>query len=217
MSTWIEPPPQQKGMGCFGKGCLILSIFFVVLVIAFAGGTYMAVRYLRSEYFPRTGTQLPVAAPSEQEQQVALEKWDTFERQARAHQPARIEMTQDELNALIASEPVLRGKAHVTLDGDIARLRVTIPMGQVRWLAGHYMNGECTVQSGTTGDPGDVRITNIVVNDRPIADEAMQWQYGPWSVRRYINDWSSHERVRKFEIRDGRVILETTGKEEEAQ
>jgi len=48
-AAWIEPPPPQRGMGCFAKGCLILVIFFIVLGIAFVGGSYLAIRYLRSE------------------------------------------------------------------------------------------------------------------------------------------------------------------------
>jgi hypothetical protein len=211
MTTWIEPPPPQKRMGCFAKGCLILCVFFIFLGVAFVGGTYMAIRYLRSEYFPTTAVELPAASPTEPEQQAALGRWQTFENHARAHQAARIEMTADELNALVASESFLRGKVHVTLDGDVAHLKVSIPLEQVRWLAGHYMNGEATVQSGATGDPGDVRITNVMVNGRSVADEAMQWQYGPWSVRRYINDWSADQNLKTFEIRDGRVILETKG------
>jgi len=79
----------------------------------------------------------------------------------------------------------------------------------VRWLRGHYMNGECTVQSGPTRDPGNIRITSIVVNDRPVPDEALQWQYGPWSVRRYINDRSADVNLKTFEIRDNKVILES--------
>jgi hypothetical protein len=215
MTTWIEPPPAQKGMGCFGKGCLILGILLVFLCLAFIGGTYMAVRYLRTEYFPRTSVALPAAAPTDAEQVAAMAKWEAFESQARAHQPARIELTADELNALIAAEPALRGKAHVSIDGDTAKLKVSIPLGNMRWLGGHYMNGECTVQSGASGDPGDARITSIIVNDRPVPDEALQWQYGPWSVRRYINDWSTDQKVQKFDIRDGKVILETRADREQ--
>src|SRR5947207_195667 len=111
--TWIEPPPPQKGMGCFAKGCLILIAFVVLLCVAFVGGSYLAVRYLRTEYFPRMRAPLPTAAPGVQSPQEVRMRWDAFERAARAHQPARIELSADDINALIASEPSLRGKANV--------------------------------------------------------------------------------------------------------
>jgi hypothetical protein len=209
MTTYIEPPPPQKGMGCFAKGCLIVVCFFLLLCVAFVGGTYVAIRYLKSEYLPQTATDLPTATPSEQEQQAVVAKWDAFETHARAHESARIELTADELNALIAAEPMLRGKAHVTLEGDIGRLKVSIPLTNMRWVQGRYMNGECTVQSGPTGAPDELRLTNAVVNDRPVPDEVLQMQYSPWSIRRFMNDWSSDQNLKTAEIRDGKVILET--------
>ena len=50
-SSWIEPPPAQRGLGCFAKGCLILVVFFILLALAFVAGTYYAAKYLRTEYF----------------------------------------------------------------------------------------------------------------------------------------------------------------------
>src|ERR1700720_1677013 len=94
-ATWIEPPPPQRGLGCFGKGCLILLVFFILLGLAFAGGTWLALRYLRSEYFPATQVQLPAAAATEDEQQSVRSRWDAFEKAARAHRAARIELTAD--------------------------------------------------------------------------------------------------------------------------
>ena len=211
MTTWIEPPPPQKGMGCFAKGCLILVVFFVLLLCAFIAGSFLAARYLRSHYFPTTSIELPAAAPTEREEQAIRARWQAFDTHARAHEPARIELSVDELNALIASEPELRGKAHVTIEDNVARLKVSILLDEVWWLRGHYINGECTVQSSVSGHPGDIQIRSVIVNGRPVAEEALQWQYGPWSVRRYINDWSAAKNLKTFEIRDGKVILETKG------
>jgi hypothetical protein len=211
--TWIEPPPPQKGMGCFAKGCLILVAFFVLLAIAFVGGTYLAVRYFRSEYFPTTRASLPPAVASEQAQQDARARWDAFESAARAHQPARIELTADDVNALLASEPVLRGKAHATIEGNVGYLQVSVPLDdlQLRWLRGHYLNAECTVESGPGGDPDQARITQIVVNGRAVGDDVLRWQYRSWSLHNYISQWSSSKNLEQFEIADGKVLLQTRG------
>jgi hypothetical protein len=208
-ATWIEPPPPQRGLGCFGKGCLILLVFFILLGLAFVAGTYVALRYLRSEYFPATQVQLPTGSATEDEQQSVRSRWDAFEKAARAHRAARIELTANDLNALIASEPDLRGKASVSIDNDVARLQVSIPLGDVRWLKGHYLNAECTVQSEIGGNPADARVTSIVVNGRPVGEDVLRWQYGSWSVRRYISDWADERNLETFEIGDGKVILET--------
>lgn len=207
---WIEPPPPQRGMGCFSKGCLILTVFFIVLALAFIGGTFYAVRYLRSNYFPKTQVELPANRASEREQQLALANWKIFERKARAHMPARIEMTADELNALIASNPKLRDKAYVTIEDNVARLRVSAPISSSRWLRGHYINGECTVQSASSGDPEDARITNVIVNGHVVEEAALTWRY-PWSLRSFISHWTDENNLKTFDLREGKVILETKG------
>jgi hypothetical protein len=214
-ATWIEPPPPQKGMGCFAKGCLILIAFFILLGLAFIGGTFFAVRYLRTAYFPTTPVQLPATSATDQEQQLVRARWYSFERAARAHTAARLELTADELNSLIAAEPKLRGKAFVSIDNNVARIQVSIPLDEVRLLRGHYINAECTVQSAVTGNPSDARITSIAVNGRPLGEEALRWQYGSWSLHRYLSEWSDENNLKTLEIRDGKVILESKGSESE--
>ena len=210
-TAWIEPPPPQRGMGCFAKGCLILVVFVIVLVIAFVGGSYVAIRYLRSEYFPMTHVQLSTSMATEQEQETVRARWDAFEKAARASEPARIELTADDLNALIDSEPKLRGKAHVSIENNVGHLEVSIPLGDVRWLRGHYINAECTVQSAADGSPADARVTRIVVNGRPMGEEVLRWHYRSWSLRRYMSDWSNDNNLKRFEIENAKVVLQTKG------
>lgn len=205
----VEPPPAQRGTGCCAKGCLILVVFFIALGIAFVGGSYLAVRYLRTEYFPRTHVQLSTTMAPEPEQEAVRVRWDAFEKAARAGEPARIELTVNDLNALIDSDPKLRGKAHVSIDNNAGHLQVSVPLGEVRWLRGHYINAECTVQPAVGGNPADARITSIVVNGHPVGEEVLRWQYGSWSVRRYISDWSNDNNLEKFEIENGKVLLQT--------
>jgi hypothetical protein len=198
-------------MGCFAKGCLILIAFFIVLGMAFIGGTYVAVRYLKSEYFPTTGVQLPANVATETEQQTARARWTEFENAARARKPARVEFTADELNALIASKPKLRGKAYVSIDNNIAQLRLSARLSDVQWLKGHYINAECAIQSVPSKDPRDARITRIVVNGRQLGDEVLRWQYRSWSLRYYLTEWMEENDLKTFEIADNKIILETKG------
>jgi hypothetical protein len=199
-------------MGCFAKGCLTLIAFFVFLGLAFIGGTYFAVRYLRTSYFPTTRVEVPAATATEEEQQSARAHWYAFERAARAHTPARIELTADELNALIASEPKLRAKAHVSITDNIGRLQVSVPLDDARFFRGHYINAECTVEAAEDGNPDDALLTRVVINGKTMPGDALNWR-GPWSLHRYISDWTESRDLKKFEIRDGKVILETRGGE----
>jgi hypothetical protein len=197
-------------MGCFGKGCLILIAFVVFLAVAFTGGTILAVRFLRTSYFSTAPVQLPASAATEEEQRAARANWYDFENAARAHTARRIEMTATQLNALIASEPDLRGKAFVKIEDETARLRISVSLDDLRLLRGHYMNAECTVQSAPDGDPGRARVTNIVVNGKSVGEDALNWR-GPWGFRRFIEQWTEKDNIKTFQIAGGKVILESRG------
>ena len=105
---------------------------------------------------------------------------------------------------------LLAANSHVN---NVARLQVSVPLGDLRWVKGHYLNAECTVQSAVAGNPADARITSIVVNGRSVGEDVLRWQYGSWSLHRYISDWSDERNLQTFEIGDGKVILETKSTE----
>jgi hypothetical protein len=212
-SSWIEPPPQRHGLGCFAKGCLILVVFFILLGLSFVAGTYYAVKYWKTEYFSNHHERLAASRATVQEEQDVRARWDEFEKAARTNQAARIELRADDINALIASEPKLRGNAFVTIEDSTAHLQISFPIGEGRWLRGRYINAQCSVQSGPGGKPEDARITSIMVNGRPVGEEFLSWQYGAWSFKRYIGDWTTQNNLKTFEITDGKVILETSGSE----
>jgi hypothetical protein len=212
-SSWIEPPPAQRGLGCFAKGCLILVVFSILLALAFVAGTYFAAKYLRTEYFSIHHERLPISQATVEEEQAVRSRWDEFEKAAHAHEAARIALSADDLNALIASESKLHGNAYVTIEDNTAHLQLSMPIGKARWLNGRYLNAQCSVQSAPNGKPEDARITSIVVNGRPVGEEILSWQYGTWSFKRYITDWTGRTNLKTFEISDGRIILETDGLE----
>ncbi len=209
-ASWIEPPPPQRSMGCFGRGCLIFVVFILVLAAAFAAGTFLAVRYLRTSYFVTAPAELPASNATDQERELVRAKWYEFERAARAHTASRVELTADELNALISSERDLRGKAFVSIEGNTARLQLSIPLSFSRLMKGRYMNAECTVQSDPDGVPANAHITSVIVNGKPVAEDVLDYR-GPYGFRHYLEQWSEQAALKTFEIKDGKVIFESRG------
>jgi len=208
-SSWIEPPPERHGVGCFVKGCLILVVFFICLGLAFVAGYYFA---QKRDYFSSHHEPLPTSRATVEEENAVRERWDSFEKAAHANEPARIELSADDLNALIAAEPKLRGDVYVTIDGSNAHLQISMPLGKGRWFRGRYINAQCSVQSGPSRKPEDVRVTGVVVNGKPVGEEALSWRDGSLpSFRSYIADWIGQSNLKTFEISDGNVILETNG------
>jgi hypothetical protein len=52
------------------------------------------------------------------------------------------------------------------------------------------------------------------VNGRPVGEEILSWEYGSWSFKRYMLDWTGRTNLKTFEISDGKIILETNGSEQ---
>ena len=121
MNTWVEAPPPRKGLGCFGRGCLILLVFAIVLAIACFAGMYWGLHrhsalFYGSYWLAKTRsiaeapTSVPEFSGSDQQIQRARGGWQDFEQKTRAGQPAEIELSADDINALIATSDDLRGK-----------------------------------------------------------------------------------------------------------
>src|SRR6516165_9007734 len=111
MNTWVEAP-QRSSLGCFGRGCLILLVFLIVLAIACLAGMYWGLHrhsalFYGSYWLAKTRSLAEAPAPvpesnaSDQQIQVAQERWQEFEQKSRAGQPAEIELSADDINALI--------------------------------------------------------------------------------------------------------------------
>src|SRR5204862_8040060 len=103
-SSWIEPPPAQRGLGCFAKGCLILVVFFILLALAFVAGTYFAAKYWRNEYFSIHHESMPISQAALEEEQAVRVRSDAVEKATHGYQSVRIDVTGVDLNALFASE-----------------------------------------------------------------------------------------------------------------
>ncbi|HEX8280360.1 MAG TPA: hypothetical protein VF551_03200 [Chthoniobacterales bacterium] len=136
-------------------------------------------------------------------------RWKAFERAARRGERARIELTDDEINALLTNDPDLRGKALVDIRGNVGHVRVSIPLDKLVFMGGRYLNGEATVESSPDGDPAKARISNILIGNQPMADDFLDRRIFGSSLRSYITDWVNEQNLSSFRIEGGRVIGET--------
>src|ERR1700745_1396043 len=140
MNTWVEAPPRQKGLGCFARGCLILLVFAIVLAIACFAGVYWGfqrhsaivhgIYWLgKTHSTPAEPMPVPEFAASDEQIRVVRERWQDFEQKTRAGQAAEIELTADDINALIATTENFPGKMFASIDGNQLRLQVSAPIG----------------------------------------------------------------------------------------
>ncbi|HWX16262.1 MAG TPA: hypothetical protein VNY07_06715 [Chthoniobacterales bacterium] len=219
MNTWIEPPPpQRKGMGCFGRGCLILLVFALVLILACCAGLYWGYRnhsaLVRGAYFlakthaitdsPRP---LPQYNAPEQEIQAVKGRWQDFEHAVQERQPAEIELTADEINGLIEANRHARGKAFVSIEGNRLSLQTSVPLGKFLGQSGYYLSGDITIQSDAAASLAKPRLESVALNSQPVPHDLLDWKYHSRSLRDYLAEYSPIQDLGTIQIRDGKVIL----------
>lgn len=227
MTSWIEPPPKRKGMGCFGKGCLLIIVFLVLLVVAFVIGFY-------------TGTkpkEIPQVQTTEDEQNAVRVRWDDFEAGTQTEQviapipapspaseetpseaapspvptppnPNRIELTASDINALISRGRRTRGKAFVSIDNDVARVQMTIPLEKLGFR-GRSLNAEFAVRPSPDHSPRNLQITKLSMSGVP--DAVLNTLLGTHSVQGYVDEFASAHGITSFTIENNKVILEKSG------
>jgi hypothetical protein len=219
MNTWIEPPPpHRKRMGCFTRGCLILLVFAIVLILACCAGLYWGYRnhsaVVRGAYFlakthaitdsPRP---LPQYNAPEQEIQAVKGRWQDFEHAVQERQPAEIELTADEINGLIEANRHARGKAFVSIEGNRLSLQTSVPLGKFLGQSGYYLSGDITIQSDAAASLAKPRLESVALNSQPVPHDLLDWKYHSRSLRDYLAEYSPIQDLGTIQIRDGKVIL----------
>ena len=234
MNARVEPPPK-RGMGCFAKGCLILIACAVLLVVVGVGGSFWSLRHVYLSDKPAlipeastpsetTGAATPdetsVATPTKRAAAAVRERLDTMKNAAPAHERTGVELTAADINALIASNRKSAGMASVSIDGNVAQVQVSIPLERLdapfRNAFGpgqRYLNGTVTIVAPPGTNASNVQLSGVTVNGHPFPTGLLDWGLlgvGP-SLRSYVMKYANQYGVTDGEIRDGKVILYTSG------
>ena len=220
MNTWVEAPPRRTGFGCFARGCLTLLIFAIVLVIASFAGMYWGLHrhsalFYGSYWMAKTRSIAEAPAPvpefsaSDQQIQRVLERWQDFEQKTRAGQAAEIELSADDVNALIATNEEMRGKVFASIEGDQLELQASVPIGRFFGRRGYYFNGDVTIQLQGAQPPHNPRFNRITINGEQVPTDFLNWKYRSRQLREYLAEQRNAYNVDTIEIGDGKLILRT--------
>ena len=219
-ATWIEPPPRQRRSGCLGKGCMMLVVFLILLAVAFFVGGYVGVRYVVTSTQPK---EIPQIESTEAEQETVRNRWDEFkvwphrapdapatpaDGTTAPPPPAntnRIELSAADINQLIAGSRKLRGKAFVSIENNIARVQVSVPLEKVGFR-GRFLNGELQVRSSPDRNPRNIEITEVSVGG--VSEKVLNALIGFRSLRSYADQYATEYDITSFAIENNKVIIE---------
>jgi len=218
MNTWVEAPPRKKGLGCFARGCLTLLIFAIVLAIACFAGLYWGLHRHSALFYgsywlakTRSIAEAPASLPelnaSDQQIQRVRERWQEFEQKTRAGQPAEVELSADDINALIATTEGLRGKVFASIDGDQLHLQLSVPIGGFLNRPGYYFNGDVVIELQAAQTLDNPTFSRITINGEQVPTDFLNWKYRSRQLREYLADQRNAYDIGTIEIRDGKVIL----------
>ena len=232
MNTRAEPPPN-RGIGCFGKGCLILIVLAILFIVVGVGGTYWGLRhvYLSDKPAPIPETTAPpetsaatpgetsVATPSEKSAEVR-ERLDTMKKGARAHEQTEVELSAADINALIAANRKSRGMASVGINDTVLQAQFSIPLERLDvpfrnafGLNDRYLNATVTIVAPPGTNVDSVQLSEVTLNGHGIPAGLPDWGLPGLgrSLRSYVIKYANQYGVTGGEIRDGKVILHTSG------
>jgi len=223
MPSWIEPPPKQRRTGCLGKGCITLVVFLILLAVAFFIGGYVGVRYVVTSTTPK---EIPHIETSEAEQAAVKQRWEDFKAGPRtvaaetvtpadgttpetAPTPTpttnRIELSAGDINQLIAGSRKLSGKGFVSIENNVARIQVSVPLEKAGFR-GRFLNGELEVRAAPDRNPRNVQITEVSLGG--VSDKVLNALLGFRSLRSYSDQYATEYDIKSFAIEDNKVIIE---------
>ena len=217
------------------KGCLTFVVVAILLVVIGVGGTFWGVRHV---YLSDKPAPIPEAtAPTEtsaattpgepstpapvQRSAEVRERLDTMKKAARVHEPTDMELSAADINALIAANRKSRGTASVGIDGTVLQAQFSIPLQRLDvpfrkafGLNDRYLNSTVTIVAPPGTNASSVQLSEVTLNGHKIPAGLLDWQLPVVrkSLRTYVIKYANQYGVTGGEIRDGKVILHTSGR-----
>jgi hypothetical protein len=206
----------------------MLVVFLVLLAVAFFVGGYVGVRYVVTSTEPKP---IPQIETTPADQAAVKQRWDEFvagPRTAPVETPTpaadgttpatevtpaptanRIELSASDINQLIAGSRKLNGKAFVSIENNVARVQVSVPMEKAGFR-GRFLNGELQVKSAPDRNPRNIEITESSVGG--FSDKILNTLLGFRSLHSYADQYATEYDIRSFAIEDNKVVIESGGK-----
>ena len=224
------PAQPAKRHGCFFYGCITCIVLF--LIVAVAG--FFAVRYGLNKFaafVERYTETAPMALPktqmAEAEYQLLDKRVTAFADALKARKPVPpLELTSDEINALIASQPdwkQLKGKVFVKIEDDQVKGQVSLPMDDIAGrvpglsrLKGRFLNGSAAFKISLTNGVLSVTLQSVEVKGQSPSGQTMATLKGVNFAQNATQDPKTSEalvKLESIEVKDGKLIITPRVKE----
>jgi hypothetical protein len=139
---------------------------------------------------------------------------------ARAHEATDVDLTAEDINALIAANRKSSGTASVGINDTALQAQFSIPLERLDLpfrnglgLGDRYLNATVTIVAPPGTNASSVQLSEVTLNGHGIPGGLLDWQIPGVgkSLRSYVIKYADKYGVTGGEIRDGKVILHTSG------
>jgi hypothetical protein len=219
----------RSGPGCFGYGCLIATVLFIVV---FGGIALYAVNSIRSAVDKYTTTIPSAIVPVATEEvavssaQARLSELVSAFNERRVH---KVALSETDLRALL-NQTSWRNRASVALVGNELKVSFAFPLSLIGdWKAASALVGDIAERQASGMAQGEfsvrngvvsIKLSHLVLNEHPLEDmargHASEWLAG--AVNSMLDDYLGTEggagrraRIRSFEIVKGMAQIELQG------
>ncbi len=217
----VPPPRTKKPRGCLFYGCITAVALFLLVGV----GGYFAVRYGLQKlvasvepYTDATPMQLPESTMGdsdygELEQRVAAFAAAT---PAAAGTPPLV-LTSDDINTLIDRHPAwqaLRGRLHVSLQGDVIEAKVALPLDMLDnlpWLSelkGRYVNATVAMHASFDDETLVTSLRSVQVKGEDLPPDLLQALKGQ-RIERFTEPQAQdlRRRIESFRVEGGLLTI----------
>lgn len=204
---------QRKGPGCLFWGCLTVGI----LIAGIGGCTGFVLYSLRNMVLSLTVEEpapLPIADPSDEQVDQIRTAIQEYQTAVESDQSGALELTAEEINALIADTPDLAGRVYVDIDGDQLSAQGSIPLEGIPGFSDRYINGSFSLSLSLEDEELIATITDFDIEGHEIPDEFKQQVIEEFQDVDLLEEMSDPQAaedlldaVDRIEIEDGKLIL----------
>ena len=208
----LPMPPKRGGFPWLMVGCGCL--FALALIIVLLGvAAYVMIVSAVDTYSDKAPVQLPVSSATPEEFTAIDSRITAFREAVKQGTPVEpLVLTGEDINAIIANDPdwvELKGRVHVSIDGDKVTGQISIPLDKLR-MAGRYFNGSASFSVQLRNGILQLHMESVELKGKPAPEQIMAaWRGQNWAegVNRDPKFQPAIEGLESIEVKDGQAIF----------
>lgn len=236
-----DRPPEAKTGRCLLFGCIGVFVTGLLLILCAGFGTYFAVQKQVEKYTATEPADLPTVEYSDEDIETLQARLDSFqttlnpepepesdatsseangqaesevaaEPESEPESVSELVLSADDINALIATSPDLKGRVFVAIDDGKITGEISVPIDSfVPGSKGRYLNGSGTFDVSLDEGILVVSIDAAEVKGEPIPESIMQGLRQQNLAKDLYKDKDTADMIRRFKsirIEDDKIIAE---------